>query len=68
VEMRNIDTAGNSYDLLPLLSEIKDLKRTIENRPTHNIALGEITQSIMQIVEKTTKGNTTNVTKYNIRK
>jgi len=68
VEMRNIDTAGNSYDLLPLLSEIKDLKRTIENRPTHNIAMGEITQSIMQIVEKTTKGNTTNVTKYNIRK
>jgi TP901 family phage tail tape measure protein len=68
VEMRNIDTAGNSYDLMPLLSEIKDLKRTIENRPTHNIALGEITQSIMQIVEKTTKGNTTNVTKYNIRK
>ena len=68
VEMRNIDTAGNSYDLLPLLSEIKELKRTIENRPTHNIAMGEITQSIMQIVEKTTKGNRVERKIYNIRK
>lgn len=62
------DFAGNSYDLLPLLSEIKDLKRTIEQRPTHNIAMGEITQSIMQIVEKTTKGNRVEKTTYNIRK
>lgn len=68
MQLNNIDSAGNSYDLIPLLSEIKSLKRTIENRPTHNIAMGEITQSIMQIVEKTTKGNTTHVTKYNIKK
>lgn len=61
-------SAGNSYDLIPLLSEIKSLKKTIQERPTHNIAMGEITQSIMQIVEKTTKGNRVERKIYNIRK
>ena len=61
-------SAGNSYDLIPLLSEIKSLKKTIQERPTHNIAMGEITQSIMQIVEKTTKGNRVERNIYNIRK
>lgn len=60
--------AGNSYDLLPLLSELKDLKHTVQNMPSNNIELGEITQHTMQIVQTSKRGNITNRRTYFIKK
>ena len=68
VDLRGKDVVGNSYDLIPLLQEMRELKATIENKPVTNIELGEITQSVMHIVQSTTKGNTTHRKKYVIRK
>jgi hypothetical protein len=67
VNIKNVDVAGNSFDIAPLLSEIKDLKNVIKQKPETNIQLGEITQHAMTIVETKTKGNTRINNKYIVR-
>jgi hypothetical protein len=55
-------------DLALLVNEMKDLKQVIKNKPETNIALGEITQSAMEIVERSRKGNTTVYNRFKVRK
>lgn len=68
VDLGGRDTAGTTYDLYPLLKEMRELKETIENKPQTNIELGEITQSVMNIVQTTQKGNKTTRKAFVIRK
>jgi TP901 family phage tail tape measure protein len=62
------DVAHSSMDLALLVNEMKDLKQVIKNKPETNIALGEITQSAMEIVERSRKGNTTVYNRFKVRK
>ena len=51
-----------------LVNEMRDLKEVIKNKPETNIALGEITQSAMNIVESKRTGNTTIYNRFKVRK
>lgn len=59
---------SSSMDLAILVNELTDIKRTIENKPETNIELGEITQSMMEVVKSTKKGNTIVYNRYKIKK
>jgi hypothetical protein len=58
----------SSLDFALLVSEIKDLKSVIANKPETNIELGEITQSAMEIVKTTRKGNSLKFDRFKVRK
>jgi TP901 family phage tail tape measure protein len=58
----------SSMDLAILVNELTDIKKTIENKPETNIELGEITQSMMEVVKSTRKGNTIVYNRYKIKK
>ena len=60
--------SGSALDLAILVNEIKDLKTIIKNKPETNIELGEITTSIMEVVQSTTRGNETSYNRFKIRK
>lgn len=68
IDLKRQDVAGNSYDLIPLLGEIKELQNIIKNKPENNIELGKITQTTMQIVESSKRGNITNRNIYSIKR
>ena len=61
------DVAHSSMDLAILVNEMKDLKEIIKHKPETNIQLGEITQSAMEIVQSTRKGNTTVYNRFKVR-
>ena len=58
----------SSLDFAILVSEMKDLKREIINKPVTSVELGKITQSAIQIVEKTQKGNSVIYNRYRVGK
>jgi TP901 family phage tail tape measure protein len=65
---------GNSFENVGVLSELNGLKselgaikNAILNRPETNIELGAITQSAMEIVQSTKKGNKTTVNTFKVR-
>ena len=59
---------SSAMDLAILVNELSDIKRTIENKPETNIELGQITQSMMEVVKSTKKGNTIVYNRYKIKK
>lgn len=58
----------SALELAILVNEIKDLKSVIKDKPETNIALGQITQSVVEIVESKTSGKTTTYNRYKVRK
>ena len=60
--------ANSSLDLAVLASKLDTLTDVIKNKPETNIALGEITQSAMNIVESKRTGNTTIYNRFRINK
>jgi hypothetical protein len=62
------DVAHSSMDFALMVNKIDELKDVIKNKPETNIALGEITQSAMQIVHSTKKGNTTVYNRFKVSK
>ena len=60
--------ANSSLEMAILVNEMRDLKEVIKNKPETNIALGEITQSAMNIVESKRTGNTTIYNRFRINK
>lgn len=66
-KMVKSDVAHSSMELAVLVNEMKDLKEIIRNKPETNIELGQITQSSMEIVERTRKGNTTVYNRFKVR-
>jgi hypothetical protein len=61
------DVAHSSLDLAIMVNELRDLKEVIKQKPETNIQLGEITQSAMEIVQSTRKGNTTIYNRFKVR-
>jgi len=51
-----------------LISKLDELNDTIKNKPVTNIELGEITTSMMEIVQSTKKNHTVVYNRYKIRK
>ena len=60
--------ANSSLELAVLASKLDTLTDVIKNKPETNIALGEITQSAMNIVESKRTGNTTVYNRFRISK
>jgi hypothetical protein len=59
---------AESIQLAVLVNEMRDLKQVIQNKPETNIELGEITQSVMEIVKSTKTGNTKTYNRFKVRK
>ena len=62
------DIAHSSMDLAILVNEMKDLKEVIRSKPETNIELGQITQSAMEIVQQSKRGNTVVYNRFKVRK
>jgi hypothetical protein len=58
----------SSLDFALLMNEVKDLKSVIKNKPETNIEIGEITGSLMEIVQSTKRGNNTTYNRFKVRK
>ena len=61
------DVAHSSLDLAILANKLDNLTEVIKQKPETNIQLGEITQSAMEIVQSTRKGNTTVYNRFKVR-
>lgn len=62
------DSAGSSLDLALLVNKLDEVNTTIRNKPETSIELGEITQTIMEVVKTTKHGNTTTYNRFKTRK
>jgi len=65
--VRSDSQIGSAYETAILASKIDELNETIRNKPETNIELGEITQSVMNIVKSSKQGHTTIYNRYRIR-
>ena len=54
-----ISLMNNSWQTELIISELKDLKNTIKNKPETNVEVGEILGGVMKIVETKKMGNQT---------
>jgi len=66
--IRDGDSIATPMETALLINKIDELKNVISNKPETNIELGQITQSMMEIVKTTKTGNTTMFNRYKIRK
>jgi hypothetical protein len=60
--------SASALEFSLLVNELKDLKQVIRDKPETNIALGEITQSVVEIVEKRVRGNSTTYNRFKVHK
>ena len=60
--------SASALDTALLANKIDLLTETIKNKPETNIELGEITQSMMEIVKSTKTGNTKVFNRYKIKR
>jgi hypothetical protein len=51
-----------------LVNELKDLKSVIQDKPETNIELGQITNSVMEIVQSQKRGNSVTYNRFKVRK
>jgi len=65
--LRSDSQLGSAYETAILAGKIDELNNTIRNKPETNIELGEITQSVMNIVKSSKQGNTVVYNRYRIR-
>ena len=68
---RAMDGATQSASALEfslLINEMRDLKQVIKEKPETSIGLGEITQSMVEIVEKRVRGNSVTFNRFKVRK
>lgn len=67
VQNGSFENVGVLAELNGLKSELGAIKNAILNKPETNIELGAITQSAMEIVQSTKKGNKTTVNTFKVR-
>lgn len=60
--------SATAFETAILVNKIDELNQTIRNKPETNIELGEITQSVINIVKTTKQGNTIKTNRYKVRK
>ncbi len=61
------DSAGSSMNLALLVNKLDEVNSTIKNKPETSIELGEITQSIMEVVKRTKQGNSVTYNRFKTR-
>jgi hypothetical protein len=66
--IRSNSQIASAFDTAILVNELKTLNETIKAKPETNINIGEITQSVMEIVKSTKQGNTTTYNRYKVRR
>lgn len=66
--MKSDYQSASALDTALLANKIDLLTETIKNKPETNIELGEITQSMMEIVKSTKTGNTKVFNRYKIKR
>ena len=62
------DIAHSSMDLAVLVNKLDTLTDVIKHKPETNIELGQITQSAMEIVQQSKRGNTVIYNRFKVRK
>jgi len=58
----------SALDTAVLVSKLDELKSTIENKPEHNIELGQITTSMIEILDSKKTGNMIKTNRFKVRK
>ena len=59
---------ASALELSVLVSELKGIKNEIKNKPETNIAMGEITSSLVEVVNTRKQGNSVVYNRFKIRK
>lgn len=58
----------SALEFAVLVNELKDLKSVIQDKPETNIELGQITNSVMEIVQSRKQGNSVTYNRFKVRK
>jgi hypothetical protein len=58
----------SALEFAVLVNELKDLKSVIQDKPETNIELGQITNSVMEIVQSQKRGNSVTYNRFKVRK
>lgn len=66
--IRSNSQIGSAFDTAVLVGKLDELTMAIKQKPETNIGIGEITQSVMEIVKSTKLGNTTTYNRYKVRR
>ena len=66
--MEGATQSASALEFSLLINEMKDLKQVIRDKPETSIGLGEITQSMVEIVEKRVRGNSVTFNRFKVRK
>lgn len=66
--MRSNSQMGSALETALLINKIDELTEAVKMKPETNIGIGEITQSVLEIVHSTKQGNTTTYNRYKVRK
>ena len=66
--IRSNSQIGSAFDTAVLVGKLDELTMAIKQKPETNIGIGEITQSVMEIVKSTKQGNTTTYNRYKVRR
>jgi DNA repair exonuclease SbcCD ATPase subunit len=67
-KLLTIAPVETNTDLGLLVNKIEDLTKVIENKPEVNVGVGEITQSLVEIVQKEKRANTVTYNRYRVKK
>ena len=65
--VRSDSQMGSALELSVLVNRLDTLTKVIQDKPETNIELGEITQSAMEIVKSTKRGNTHTFNRYKVK-
>jgi len=66
--IRSNNQMASALETALLINKLDELTDTIKMKPETNIGIGEITQSVLEIVKSTKQGNTTTYNRYKVRK
>ena len=66
--MEGARQSASALEFALLVNEVKDLKQVIKDKPETNIGIGEITQSLVEVVEKRVRGNSVTYNRFKVRK
>lgn len=63
----NQNSGRETLEFALLVNELQDIKKAIQNKPETNIEVGQITQSAMEIVQRTKKGNSIIYNRFKVK-
>jgi TP901 family phage tail tape measure protein len=66
--LKGNNQSGSALDLAILVNKLDEVNQTIRNKPENYYGLGEVTQSMVEIIDKQKRGNTIIYNRYKVRK